>query len=420
MTKIAITSPWSFMSELSRVIFDWEKVKEIIIYWTPRQLIKVLKDWWITNEQLISDLIKRKTFWLNSISNEFKDPFYPEIWWEFRKNLWNIKFTLTCNPKEIRKAIIVMIWHSMDWISAEFERFDWEISTIKQLSPYINKDAIIVSWTKWASKAKIKLSKNSDETRNWAKTASEELLEKIGEKTILVLAWPTSSSSLAESINNPNKNKFFVTVAGNNSLAKQKFVDLLNPDMIDTYQSKEVKWTEFLWILKNIFAFLNWILEWYWLNDEQISLYQNWVRIIWERIFKQLWLKTKLINSPAWYPDFLLTCKKWRNWEWWRVIWKFFKEISWKNLSNDEIQLWIQTALEKYWKTVEWYQALSWMHQRLINEWVSSEYLILFRALDNILNWRRKFDIVYPVILKIIKAKPKKIKKGKESTASNQ
>lgn len=398
--NVWITSPWSFMWELSRVIFNPQTVRNIIIYWTQRQLTKVLIDWWI-EYSFAKDLAQKEIIWSKDLSISLNDPYYPKIGWKYFDNIWNIPIFFTNNPRNLSNCELIFIWQNMAGISAEYERHHWEISTVKSISWYINPNSIIISGTKWISKSYIGLDQQWTKSREWWLTATEELNLIFKWRPVLVLAWPTSSRSLAESVSDSNNNKFFVSIAWKKSEI-EKLKESLNPKMIACEETEDVKAISFLWIFKNIFAFLNWILEGYGLNEEQISLYQNWVKKLMKLIFEEMNLDTESIESPAWFPDFLLTCKKWRNWEGGKLVWEFLKKADHEKLSSIERYEWIREVLNKYWKTVEWFEAITWAHKRLKEENVSKQYLLLFRCLENLINWTVKFEKVHRFIIKNI------------------
>jgi len=381
---VFLTSPWQFWTEISRVIFNSEKVEKIIIYWSRRQLEKLFLEWWIEK----NILEKNKNFTKKNFENWFlQDPFFPKEWWNIFDTIWKIPVEFTTIIKEIKNASIVIIWQNMEWISAKKERIKWEKTTVKSQKEFIPENAKIISITKWISK-------------KW-KTASEELKNIFWEnRNINILAWPSVAKWLAESVYKWNEDKLFMNLAWIN-WEKKEIEEILNQNKIEIYKTEEVIWTELLWAFKNVFAFIYWILEWYWASVNQLPLFQQMVWIITRNIFKELKIKRKIIRSPAWTPDFLLTCNHWRNWTFWKILWEEFKNN--KNIKWNELIELIQNKYKEFWKTVEWLKAAEWLLERLKKEWISNKNLILIKSLVHLIEWKISFEKAYPFIVKNLK-----------------
>lgn len=404
-STVVLTSPWQFGVEISRCIFNWEKVWEILIYWTRRQLLNLLSKSFdeettikLWQKLSIQDHLSQQDFpnWV------FPDPFF-SIWGNIFDTVSKIPLIFTINPNKITLWKVVIIWQNMNWISAEFERYTWEESCVKSIAPYISSKAILVSITKWISKEEIPLHKFTNDKRPWALTATQELSRLLNEKNLIALAWPSSASSLAQAAQKPSLHRFFFNIANPDETTRKHLIELLNPKIVWVKETQDVLATELLWACKNVFAFATWILEWYWISDETISLFQTLVQANLKKIFKKIWLNKKLVNkSPAWMGDFLLTCKKWRNGEWWRIVGKLLKKIKWKNLTPNQIKTEIKEKLDEYWKTVEWYNAASGLAQKLIQLWANKNDIILINRLVDLINGKIEFEKIYKFILRWI------------------
>lgn len=390
---IAITSPWQFWTEISRVVFNKNTIDKIVIYWTRRQLENLFLKWWFKKEFLKKFFDKNKKFTRDNFSKEntekwfLEDPFFPKEWWEIFNTIWEIPLEYTTIIKDIKAATTVIIWQNMEWISAEKERNKWEITTVKSQKEFISNNAKIISITKWISK-------------NWS-TASEELKNIFWEeKEINILAWPSVTKWLAESVYKWNEDKLFMNLAWVN-WEKTEIKNILNKNKIEIYETSEVLWTELLWAFKNVFAFIYWILEWYWASVNQLPLFQQMVWIIVRNIFKELKIKRKITRSPAWNADFLLTCNHWRNWTFWKILWKEFREN--ENLKWEKLTKLIENKYEEFWKTVEWLKAAEWLFKRLERENISNKNLILIKSLVHLIEWKISFEKIYPFIVKNLK-----------------
>lgn len=409
-----LTAPGQFWTEFVRSELDANKIAYILVYWTRRQLLELLTKT-IKSPEIINSLneqLYNKQSWDR---NDFpwwirNDPFF-ENWWNIFDTIGNIPMIFTCNPESLRDANIVFIWQSMSWISAEFERFPWELSTVKNLKKFIDKNAIVVSLAKGISKWQIPMDPNKQNYRTWAKTWSEELEQHFNKDNIVVIAWPSSANSLAQAVYDPDLHRFFFNIASISQKARQRLIEILNTPtggkfnkaMVWVKETDDLLWTQLLWALKNVFAFSCWILEWYWVSDETISLYKFFIQQYLVKIFKKIWLKDNLIYlSPAGMPDLDLTIKKWRNGEGGRKVWKYLKSISDQKFTAEQIKKWIEWVIENYWKTVEWYHSVSWLAQKLINLWLFNNDIILISRLERLLNWKTRFEKTYQYILQNI------------------
>ena len=377
---VAISSPWKYAIEMSWLAFDAKKVEKIIIYWTRRQLNKLFKDSKLKDWKNIDSLDKftRNDFeyWI------LTDPNFPDIWRNIFDTVWNIPIEFTCITEDLRQATTVLIWQNMAWIEARQERRRWEKETVRSLAPYISDQATIVSLAK----------SMSEEWKTW----SEELKDIFwDDRDIVVMAWPSSAHSLAtetknliEKLNNKMKNKFFLSIASSNKIIRSRFVWILNKDTISPHEINESLTLELLWWLKNILAFIYWILEWYTNSEELLWNFDTLVINQMQWILGELWLDKDLVTQTHWwYADYRLTTWKCRNWTWWRLVWAMLRtwnndQLKWKALSSI-----IKNTIEKFWQTVEWYKATKWMLKRLKLNNVNSNYLIIIKQLNIILSW---------------------------------